>query len=180
MVALLKAENADSFDVSGKSFATGVMLSRNLWAYQTVDIHREVYISEENQLFHRHRGSRTCGIVPAAPEAAESSLSGRCHAQPLSPQAYGWIFKQALMRQLRSHFHQPSTYYLCRASSYLASHHPFQPCTIFTYYDSESGRKNIDIDSESVRVPLSPICNEQLSEGSFTMSGERRSAHRTP
>ncbi|KAI8637837.1 hypothetical protein BD408DRAFT_423848 [Parasitella parasitica] len=33
-------------------------------------------------------------------------------------------------RQLRSHFHQPSTYYLCRASSQLALTRPFQPCTI--------------------------------------------------
>ncbi|KAG1234781.1 hypothetical protein G6F35_001078 [Rhizopus arrhizus] len=50
-------------------------------------------------------------------------------------------------RQLRSHFHQPSTYYLCRASSQLALTRPCQPCTIFTYCDFEGVKKTSDHDN---------------------------------
>ncbi|KAG0307839.1 hypothetical protein BGZ99_001352 [Dissophora globulifera] len=36
------------------------------------------------------------------------------------------------LRQTKTKFHDPSTYYLCRASSHFARNHPCQPYTIFT------------------------------------------------
>ncbi|KAL0087051.1 hypothetical protein F4703DRAFT_1850187 [Phycomyces blakesleeanus] len=53
-------------------------------------------------------------------------------------------------RQLRSHFHHPSTYFLCRASSHLALPHYCQPYTVFTYCDHEGVKKSMDNESSSV------------------------------
>lgn len=50
-------------------------------------------------------------------------------------------------RQIQSYFHQPSTYYLCRASSQLALTRPCQPCTIFTYCDFDGVKKTSDHDN---------------------------------
>ncbi|CAO3566087.1 unnamed protein product [Mortierella alpina] len=36
------------------------------------------------------------------------------------------------LRQTKTKFHDPSTYYLCRSSSHFAKNHPCQPYTIFT------------------------------------------------
>ncbi|GAB5585185.1 hypothetical protein Unana1_00085 [Umbelopsis nana] len=43
------------------------------------------------------------------------------------------------LRQLRSQFHHPSTYYLCRASSFLAIPFVCQPFSVFTYANYENG-----------------------------------------
>lgn len=53
-------------------------------------------------------------------------------------------------RQLRSHFYHPTTYFLCRVSSYVALHHSCQPYTIFTYADSEMVRKSMSNDNSSM------------------------------
>ncbi|CAO3633153.1 unnamed protein product [Cunninghamella echinulata] len=44
------------------------------------------------------------------------------------------------LRQLRTHFHHASTYYLCRASSSITSGHIFQPYTVFTLADFDCGK----------------------------------------
>lgn len=53
-------------------------------------------------------------------------------------------------RHLRSHFHHPSTYFLCRASSHLALPHYCQPYTVFTYCDHEGVKKSMDNENSSV------------------------------
>ncbi|KAI9306974.1 hypothetical protein BJ944DRAFT_144408, partial [Cunninghamella echinulata] len=44
------------------------------------------------------------------------------------------------LRQLRTHFHHASTYYLCRASSSITSDHISQPYTVFTLADFDCGK----------------------------------------
>ncbi|KAI9015248.1 hypothetical protein CLU79DRAFT_707574, partial [Phycomyces nitens] len=53
-------------------------------------------------------------------------------------------------RQLCSHFYHPATYFLCRASSFLALHHSCQPFTVFTYADSETVKKSMNNDNSSM------------------------------
>ncbi|CEI92663.1 hypothetical protein RMCBS344292_06918 [Rhizopus microsporus] len=47
-------------------------------------------------------------------------------------------------RQLRSQFHHPTTYYLCRASSDATLFSHLQPYTVFTYCDYEGSTKSMD------------------------------------
>ncbi|PHZ09071.1 uncharacterized protein RHIMIDRAFT_240943 [Rhizopus microsporus ATCC 52813] len=58
--------------------------------------------------------------------------------------------KCRMTRQLRSQFHHPTTYYLCRASSdaTLLSH--LQPYTVFTYCDYEGSTKLMDNENASM------------------------------
>ncbi|KAG9066822.1 hypothetical protein KI688_012734 [Linnemannia hyalina] len=46
------------------------------------------------------------------------------------------------LRQVKSHFDDPSTYYLCRTSSDFAANRPYQPNSIFTntsFYQAQNG-----------------------------------------
>lgn len=54
------------------------------------------------------------------------------------------------MRQLRSQYHHPTSYILCRASSHIAIARFCQPLTVFTYADFESIKKSIDSDNSSM------------------------------
>ncbi|KAG1047264.1 hypothetical protein G6F43_010276 [Rhizopus delemar] len=54
------------------------------------------------------------------------------------------------MRQLRSQFHHPTSYMLCRASSHVAMGRFCQPLTVFTYADFEGIKKSIDNDNSSM------------------------------
>ncbi|KAF9118992.1 hypothetical protein BGX30_004161, partial [Mortierella sp. GBA39] len=45
------------------------------------------------------------------------------------------------LRQTKTKFHDPSTYYLCRASSPFANNHPCQPYTIFTLVAFDQSHK---------------------------------------
>ncbi|KAF9085305.1 hypothetical protein BGX27_003504, partial [Mortierella sp. AM989] len=44
------------------------------------------------------------------------------------------------LRQLRSKFHDASTYFLCRASGYLTRHHVSQPYSVFTLINFDQSR----------------------------------------
>ncbi|CEP16293.1 hypothetical protein [Parasitella parasitica] len=54
------------------------------------------------------------------------------------------------MRQLRSQFHHPTSYMLCRASSHVAMGRFCQPLTVFTYADFEGIKKTIDNDNSNM------------------------------
>ncbi|KAI7889556.1 uncharacterized protein EV154DRAFT_273824 [Mucor mucedo] len=54
------------------------------------------------------------------------------------------------MRQLRSQFHHPTSYMLCRASSHVAMGRFCQPLTVFTYADFEGIKKSIENDNSSM------------------------------
>ncbi|KAG0161987.1 hypothetical protein DFQ30_004606, partial [Apophysomyces sp. BC1015] len=53
-------------------------------------------------------------------------------------------------RQLRSQFHHPTTYYLCRASSDATLFSHLQPCTVFSYCDYEGATKSMDNENASM------------------------------
>ncbi|KAL0090919.1 C2H2-type zinc finger transcription factor [Phycomyces blakesleeanus] len=61
-----------------------------------------------------------------------------------SKQLYGFAILSQL-RNLRSLFHCPSTYIMCRATSRLMNDHPTRPYTIFTYADSDK----VPLDSDA-------------------------------
>lgn len=56
----------------------------------------------------------------------------------------------AQARQLRSQFHHPTTYYLCRAFSDATLFSHLQPYTIFTYCDYEGSTKSMDNENASM------------------------------
>ncbi|CEP08586.1 hypothetical protein [Parasitella parasitica] len=58
------------------------------------------------------------------------------------------------LRQIHSQFHQPSSYYLIRASSFLATPFSCQPLSVFTYENHENGNNKTDSYEKASLVAL--------------------------
>lgn len=70
-------------------------------------------------------------------EAEEKSIELAKDPNTRCLEEYNMLYQ---LRQIRSKFSHPSSYFLCRASSAFARTHTCQPYTIFTYADYDDGK----------------------------------------